>query len=90
MLLVVKSFNMVATRAQKQEELKWELAGKLPSPPPSFLHSSFSFTFICCEDDDSTVVILSLSSSLALQARKMKTNNATVHHHFFVVLLQIR
>jgi hypothetical protein len=45
-LLVVKSFNVVATGVQKQEELKWELEGKLPfPPPPSFFAFFFFFSF---------------------------------------------
>jgi hypothetical protein len=44
-LLIVKSFDVVATRAQKQEELKWELEGKLPSPPPPSFFAFFFFFF---------------------------------------------
>jgi hypothetical protein len=32
---------MVAARAQKQEELKWELEGKLPFLPPLFFFLFF-------------------------------------------------
>jgi hypothetical protein len=36
LLLFIKSFNVLATRVQKQEELKWEFEGQLPSFPPFF------------------------------------------------------
>ncbi len=35
-LLFVKSFNVVAIGVRRQEELKWELEGKFPSPPSFF------------------------------------------------------
>jgi hypothetical protein len=58
-LFVVKSFNVVAVGARRQEELKWEPEGKFPSPLPFF--------FLCSEEDDNnTIIMSSSSSSLAL------------------------
>jgi hypothetical protein len=63
-LLVIRSFNVVAARARKQE-LKCKLEGKLLSPPPLFF---FLFFFLCYEEDDNnTIIVLLLSSYLTLQ-----------------------
>jgi hypothetical protein len=79
-LLVVKSFRIAAchqelqcggSRSGKQEELKWEPEGKLPSPLPYFLF----FNFFSEENNDGTIIVLMSSSSLALQVQKMMTNN---------------
>jgi hypothetical protein len=43
--LLVESFNVEATGAQKQEELKWELESKLLSPPPPSFFAFFFFFF---------------------------------------------